>query len=45
MQQRASLFVKMRMFPPHVSSLENDVVLEVNRLGAFPGSHVKLTIS
>ncbi len=42
---RASLLVKMRIFIAEVSSLENGVVLEVNRLGEYSGNHVKLTLS
>ena len=43
--QRGSLVVKIHFFTTEASSPENDVILEVNRLGEIFGSHVKLTLS
>lgn len=43
--QCASLFVKIDVFPTEGFSLENDVILEVNRLGEIFGTHVKLALS
>ena len=41
----ASQVVKIHFFTTEGSSLESDVILEVNRLGEIFGSHVKLTLS